>query len=227
MSYNLALNVVGDGCYHPIGMSPTFLALLEAEALKDATALDVGCGTGRLALALAPGCRRVIGIDRDADAILEARQRAAALGLANAEFVVADAEVEEYTRWAPRLVAAHLCMSPAIVARAGRALGPGGALALVCFHVDQWRETGTVSRFAFDGKLMRSLLQENGFDVEHLEVERETREFASAGEALAHASGFKAKWESDGRWRRYVEFLERGGRTLTRSHLIVKARKHG
>ena len=61
-------------------MSPTFLALLGAEDLKGATALDVGCGTGRLALALAPGCRRVIGIDRDPAALALARERLAGEG---------------------------------------------------------------------------------------------------------------------------------------------------
>lgn len=206
-------------------MSPQFLSLLMTEELKDVTALDVGCGTGQLALALAPLCRRVIGIDRDASAILKARERASALGLANTDFVIADAEVEEYTRWAPQLVAAHLCMSPAISARAGRALGPGELLAFVCFHVDQWRETGTVSRFAFGEEQIRELLVSHGFLVEHLEVEREVYRFGSVEEALAHVAGLRAKWEPDGRWQRYVRFLEGGGRTLTRSHLIVKARR--
>jgi len=206
-------------------MRPEFLALLAAEELKDVTALDVGCGTGRLALSLAPLCRRVIGIDRDPAAILTAREHAAALGLSNTDFVVADAEAEEYTRWAPQLVAAYLCMSPAIIARASRALGPGEVLAFVCFHTDQWRETGMVSRFAFDEAQLRDLLVRHGFAVEHLEVEREVRQFGSREEALAHVTGFRAKWEADGRWERYVEFLERGGRTLTRSHLVVKARR--
>lgn len=206
-------------------MSPAFLSLLTAEDLKDITALDVGCGTGQLALALAPLCRRVIGIDRDAVAIRQARERAANLSLANTDFMVADAEGEEYTPWAPQLVAAHLCMSPAISARAGRALGPGELLAFVCFHVDQWEETGVVSRFAFDEEQIRELLVSHGFLVEHLEVEREIYRFGSVGEALAHVAGLRAKWEPDGRWQRYIQFLEGGGRTLTRSHLIVKARR--
>lgn len=206
-------------------MSPQFLALLAAEELKDVTALDVGCGAGRLALTLAQRCRRVIGIDRDTATVLAARERATVLGLANAEFLVADAEADEYTRWAPQLVAAHLCMSPPIVARAGRALGPGEVLAFVCFHVDHWREAGTVSRFAFDERELRDLLATHGFAVEHLEVEREVRRFESREEALADVADLRAKWEADGRWERYVEFLEGGGRTLTRSHLIVKARR--
>jgi SAM-dependent methyltransferase len=206
-------------------MNPEFLALLKAEDLKDTTALDVGCGSGRLALALAPLCRRVVGIDRDAAAIETARERAAALGLANVDFVVADAEVEEYTRWAPEIVVAHLCMSPAIIARAARALGPGQLLAFVCFHVDQWRETGTVSRFAFDEAGLRSLLEGHGFSVERLEVDREVRRFGSVDDALVHLADLRPKWEADGRWSAYLKFLQKGGRTLTRSHLIVEARR--
>jgi hypothetical protein len=56
-------------------------------------------------------------------------------------------------------------------------------------------------------------------------VEREVRQFGSAEEALGQATGLRAKWESDRRWQRYIKFVEGGGRTLTRSHLIVKARR--
>ncbi len=206
-------------------MNPKFLALLTAEDLKDVTAIDVGCGTGQLALTLAPLCRRVIGIDRDAGVILAARERAATLRLDNAEFIMADAEAEEYTRWAPQLVAAHLCMSPAIIARASRALGPGELLAFVCFHVDQWKETGKVSRFAYDEDRMRQDLGAAGFTVEHLEVERRVREFASKSAALTAVGDLRPKWEADGRWANYVAYLRAGGRELTRSHVLAKARR--
>jgi len=35
----------------------------------------------------------------------------------------------------------------------------------------------------------------------------------------------REQWKADGRWFRYVKFLEEGGRTLTRARLVVKARK--
>ncbi len=206
-------------------VSPKFLALLDAEDLKDKVVLDVGCGTGRLTLLLAPRCRRVIGIDRDERAIREATERAAAAGLANAEFRVVDVEAIEYDRFAPQLIAAHLCMSDAIIASAGRALAPGECLAFAAFHMDQWRETGRPSRFAYDEGRLESVLRANGFHPEHLEVEREVARFRTVEEGLAAAVGLEGKWKADGRWPRYVEFLERGGRTLTRSHLIVKARR--
>ena len=205
-----------------------FWRLVVDEPLSESVVLDVGTGMGRIALAVAPMCRRVVGVDRESDAIEDARRRAAAARIANVEFLVADADVVEYGSLvpeAPTLVTAHLFMSDALVERSARALASGGVLALVGFHVDQWRETGRASRFAYDEVRMRRVLESHGFRVEHLEVEREVREFASVEEALAGAIGLQEKWKSDGRWFRYIKFLEDGGRTLTRSHLIVKARR--
>ena len=204
-------------------VSPKFLSLLEAEDLKDKVVLDVGCGAGRLAYLLAPRCRRVIGIDRDAQAIRDARKRAAAEGIGNVEFHVVDAEAVEYDGYGPQLIAAHLCMSDAIIARSARPLAPGECLAFVAFHVDQWRETGRPSRFAYDEVRLASVLRESGFAPEHLEVEREVTWFRTVEEGLAAVAGLKDKWRADDRWKNYVAFLEGGGRTLTRSHLIVKA----
>jgi len=50
-----------------------------AEA-TDGPALELGCGTGRVALHLARRGHKVVGIDRDADLIAELRERAAAEG---------------------------------------------------------------------------------------------------------------------------------------------------
>ena len=134
-------------------------------------------------------------------------------------------EREEYGRWKPDLVTAHLCASDAIVERASRALRPGCCLGMVAFHVDQWRETGKVSRFAYDEARMEATLGRAGLTPEGVEVEREVRTFASVEEGLAAAVSLQDRWKSDGRWHRYLRYLEEGGRTLTRSHLIVMARK--
>lgn len=215
----------------PAGVSPAFWALLLAERLHDATVLDVGTGTGRLALALAPLCARVVGIDRDGEAIEEASRRAQARGLANAEFLTLDAEApEDYRALAgrgqgPDLVTAHLCVSDRIIENSSRSLASGGALAFVAFHVDQWRETGRRSRFAYDENRIARVLADCGLAAEHVEVEREVRHFDSVEAALAAAIGLQERWKSDGRWFHYMRFLEEGGRTLTRSHVLVKARK--
>jgi SAM-dependent methyltransferase len=196
-----------------------------AEPLAEASLLDIGTGRGRLALALAPRCRRVVGIDRDEPALAEARHAAAAARLGNVEFVTLDAETAEYAAFAPDAVVAHLCMSSAIAERAGRALARGAPFAFVAFHADQWCETGRRSRFAWTEDEATAILGTAGFSIEHLSVERDVQEFGSVEEALAAAIGLQEKWRADGRWFRYIKFLEEGGRTLTRAHLHVKARK--
>lgn len=206
-------------------LSTRFLALLEAEGLEGKRALDLGCGAGRLTLWLAPRVKQVIGLDRDTHALAEARRLAADMRLANVEFHESDVEAEEYGRWQPDLITAHLCASDAIVERAGRVLAPGQCLAMVAFHVDQWRETGKVSRFAYDEARMERMLRAGGLVPDTIEVEREVTRFASVEEGLAAAVGLEDKWRADGRWFRYIAFLEQGGRTLTRAHLIVKARR--
>ena len=215
----------------PHGVSARYWALLRAEPLGEAEVLDVGTGTGRLALALAPLCRRVLGIDRDAAALAEARRRAADGAVGNVEFAEADAEaradyVDLTPSWKrPTRVVAHLCMSEAIIAAAARTLAAGQSLAFVALHVDQWRETGRRSRFAYDDDEARRQLERHGFAVEHLEVEQEVQRFETVEQGLAAAVGLAEKWKSDGRWFHYIKFLEQGGRTLTRSQLIGKARR--
>jgi len=206
-------------------ISPAFLKLLADEDLAGRTVLDVGTGRGRLALALAPRSGRVVGIDRDEVALTDARRAAAAAGLTNVEFVGLDAEAGEYGGLEPDAVVAHLCMSSAIAERAGRALTRGAPFAFVAFHADQWRETGRRSRFAWNEDEARVALEGAAFRVEHLSVERDVQAFGSVEEALAAAIGLEEKWRADGRWFRYIKFLEEGGRTLTRAHLHVRARK--
>jgi hypothetical protein len=116
-------------------------------------------------------------------------------------------------------------MSDPIAERAARALPAGGLFAFVAFHADQWRETGRRSRFAYDEAQAEALLQRLGFEIEHLEVERDVREFTTVAEGLAAAIALQERWRTDGRWFRYLRFLEDGGRTLTRSHLLVTARR--
>ena len=207
------------------GLSPAFLELLRAEPLAGLAVLDVGTGNGRLALALAPLCRAVVGVDREARLVDEARKRAAAAGVTNARFVVGDVEVEDYAPFKPDMVVAYLCLSDAIVERAGRVLRPGQVFAFVAFHTDQWKETGRPSRFAYGEVGVRRLLKKCGFAVEHCQIEREVQTFESVEQGLAAAVALQEKWKADGRWFRYVKFLEEGGRTLTRAHLLVKARK--
>jgi ubiquinone/menaquinone biosynthesis C-methylase UbiE len=212
----------------PSGVSPLFWRLLLDDVRTDSVVVDVGTGDGRIAIPLASHCSLVVGVDREADVIDEARQRAVKLGVANVEFVVADADGVGYRALVsrvPDIVTAHLFLSDQLVERAAAVLAPGGALVVLGFHVDQWKETGRASRFAYDEARMRALLERCGFVVERLSVERDVQTFGSVEEALAAAIGLHEKWRADGRWFRYIKFLEDGGRTLTRSHLIARARK--
>src|SRR3990167_5638276 len=206
------------------GPGPAFLALLDAEPLAELTVLDVGTGTGRLARALAPRCRAVVGVDRDARQIGEARARAAAAGLAHARFGAGDVEVEGYAPFKPDMVAAPLCMSDAIAERAARVLAPGRVFAFVAFHTDQGKETNGPSRFAYGEVGIKRLLKRTGFAVEPLPVEREVRTFETVEQGLAAAAPLAERWQADGRWPRYTKFLAGGGRPLTRAPPVVQGR---
>jgi SAM-dependent methyltransferase len=211
----------GDGL-----LSPALVAWLAEEPLQGRAVLDVGTGTGRLALHLAARARRVLGIDTDAGALVEAQRHARLAGLGNVLFVVADAEQVDYRAFGQSdLVVAHLCMSDTIIARAGASLPPGGVLAFAAFHTDQWRETGRVSRFAYGADRARAVLGDAGLRVERLEVEAEIARFSSEAEALARVAGLRFRWEADGRWAAWERFVAEGGRTLTQSRLVVLARR--
>src|SRR5262249_2449598 len=183
------------------GLPPLLLEWLDGEPLAGRALPDVGTGTGRLALALAPRAGRVVGIDTDLAALAAARRRARRLRYQNARFVAADAEQADYRALAaPDVVVAHLCLSDAIVKRAAAGLPGGGLFAFAAFGADQWRETGRRSRFAYTAEGARSVLEDDGFQVERLEVQTEVRHFDTVEDALAATNRFGPRWEADGRW---------------------------
>lgn len=64
------------------------LELLRAHGLgAETTLVDLGAGTGLLALAAAPHCRRVVAVDPSPAMLAVARRRTAAAGFANVELV--------------------------------------------------------------------------------------------------------------------------------------------
>ena len=210
------------------GLSPLLLEWLEAEPLAGRALLDVGTGTGRLAVALAARAQQVVGIDTDLAALAAARRRARRLRYRNVRFVAADAEQADYRALAaPDVVVAHLCLSDAIVKRAAAGLPGGGLFAFAAFGADQWRETGRRSRFAYTAEGARRVLEDAGFQVERLEVQTEVRPFDTVEDALAVTTGFRPRWEVDGRWSAWTRFLEAGGRTLTQSRVVGWARLGG
>lgn len=58
------------------------------------TVLDLYCGTGTLALTIAPSARRVIGIELVPEAIVGAKENAARNGLGHCRFIAGDVELE-------------------------------------------------------------------------------------------------------------------------------------
>ena len=127
---------------------PAILAAATAEMvawLRDlrllrpnADVLDLGCGFGRVAAALAPDCLSVLGLDVSAGMVAEARRRHA--GLANARFETTEGaglamlpeagfDIVLAVDSFPYIVQAGL--APAHFAGAARALRPGGTLAVL------------------------------------------------------------------------------------------------
>lgn len=223
--------------FHQPQLSPRLLRLIQAEPLASAAVLDLGCGSGRLALALAPHAAWVCGADWSEAAVLAARRQAAEAGLTNCEFRVADVEAIDYdallpppgafSRW--DLIVAHLCMADAMIEHAAKALAAGQCLCFVAFHRDQWLETGRRSRFAYDEEQLAQVLRAAGFRIEFLGVEQEIVSFESAEIAFKHyftAGDLVHRWREDGRLEGLRSYFAAGGRTFTaKSHVIVKARR--
>lgn len=210
-------------------LSRLLVRALAGLPLAGALALDVGTGRGRLAFLLAARASRVVGIDRDAAALADARREAEARGLAHVAFVEADAEApgadyRALAGGAPDLVAAHLCLSDRILARAARALAPGGHVAVAGFHADQWAEAGIRSRFAYDEAGLERALDAAGLRPLFLGVERVVLSFASPAAALEGylaRSGLVRKFEESGRLAGFEQYLAAGGRTLTTQARVV------
>ncbi|MFC2136326.1 class I SAM-dependent methyltransferase [Bacteroidota bacterium] len=79
---------------HVDKFSDVILSLID----ENKNILDVGCGTGRLTLSLAPKCRTVTGIDLSSKNIAIAESNMEKSGLSNVDFICSDvAEIEHKT----------------------------------------------------------------------------------------------------------------------------------
>ncbi len=199
------------------------LEFISEEPLAEMRILDVGCGSGALALELAPLAKFVVGIDISAEEIDRARRLARRMGMANVVFCTCDALKCDYSAFAPDMVVAHFFMDDSVVVNSAHALERGECVCFACIEEDNLREIGWRSRFAYSERGMRRLLTENGFAVERLVVEREALTFDSFEDALSYFIGFKRKW-SEEKWSRLMEYFKGGGRRITLSTLVGKAR---
>jgi SAM-dependent methyltransferase len=188
------------------------LALLAAQPGE--RVLDVGCGCGDTSLAIAravaPG-GRVLGVDISAPMLARARERAAAAGLANLAFELADAQLHAFPPAAfdalfSRFGVMFFDAPSTAFANLGRALRPSARLAFVCWQAPQanpWVAVpmaalaglvpmpappppGAPGPFAFaDPAHVRKLLEEAGFRDVGFHGERLPMSFGAIGEAAA------------------------------------------
>jgi SAM-dependent methyltransferase len=103
-----------------------------AQPTGDESAVDVGCGAGALALALAPHVRHVIGLDRVPELLVFARERAPA----NAEFVGGDATHLPFQEGSFDLTGTlrtlhHVPRPELVIAELARVTRPGGRVLVI------------------------------------------------------------------------------------------------
>jgi SAM-dependent methyltransferase len=154
----------------------------------DERALDSGCGAGALSFALAGLVREVVGVDRSAELLAAARERAPA----NCTFVEADAaalpfEYAEFDLSGCARVLHHVPRPELVVAELARVTRPGGRILLVdqlgsidpmrTFELDRFERARDPShtRLLPDGDI-RALLEANDLVVLGNEVRRERRD---------------------------------------------------
>lgn len=209
--------------------SGAFRRFLAARLPIAGDAVDLGTGTGRIALDVAPSARSVVGVDVDAGPLEAARWDAKRRGIANARFVLADAEradLRSLNDGNPfALATARLFLSIELVGRASDALERGGHFVVEALEAGHWREAGG-SRFNLAPQAVLQALAGGGFEVVEAVIERTEHRFvdARAGEAHLKERRLWTKWKADGRWDTLRSTLRRGG-TLTESHLVFCARR--
>ena len=217
-------------------LTAAFRRFLPRAVQRGDTVADLGTGQGRAALAVAGLARRIVGIDRDAQALDAARAGAAAQKLKHVQFTLADLEQRGLLSRNLRQqldcptgfdsVLAHLCVSDRILKRAAALVRPGGRVLVTALHTDQWYEAGRTSRFAYDERGLLGALRAAGLRPIEVEIETTEMTFSSMNLVkdlcLGGSRGKRyAKWQRDGRWRSLQESFNKGRRTLTTSRITA------
>ncbi len=102
-----------------------------AQPRVDELAVDVATGTGHTALAIAPHVRRVVGVDFTPEMLAEAVKLAASRGVANADWVLADAQAMPFADatfdlYTVRAAPHHFLDIEQALRESARVLKPGG-----------------------------------------------------------------------------------------------------
>ena len=138
------------------------------------TALDFGCGTGIVALALAPLLRQVIGADTSAAMLAVLQDKARAVGADNVStrlLTPGSDDAESLAGLAVDIVITsmalhHIPDTGAVVARLRDAMRPGGQLAIVDLDSEDGSFHGDVpgiAHFGFDRGRLAELVRAAGF----------------------------------------------------------------
>jgi SAM-dependent methyltransferase len=206
-----------------VKLNSTLLKLILEEPVENYTLLDVGCGSGALSFRVAKKVKAVVGIDISTDALEEAK----GLARENTSFFEMDADTGDYSTLGDfDLVVSHLCMSEDIIKNSYHVLPVNGVLTFACFDSRHLIEGGRRSRFSYSKDGMKKILESTGFTIEYLGVETTKLPFQNLDDAIA-ILGDKTinKWKNDKRLQKLNRYIENGGRHLTKSILVGKARK--
>jgi SAM-dependent methyltransferase len=112
-----------------------FELLVREGDLAGRRVLDIGCGTGRAAEALAARGSRVWGVEPEPEMAALARERVSTVKVAPAERLpFKDGWFERALMW----LVVHLVDRPRALAEAARVLGPDGRLAIGTFHPEHF-----------------------------------------------------------------------------------------
>jgi ubiquinone/menaquinone biosynthesis C-methylase UbiE len=149
---------------------------------SDARALDIATGIGFTALAVAPQCRRVIGLDLTLGMVHEARRLAGERGVSNVRFCLGDAEAVPFRDNTFDLVTCrHAAHHFPNIARAlsemARVAAPGGRVILddtctpdapeLAALMNEWEVRRDPSHIAnHPPSLLRAMLEKSGLEVD-------------------------------------------------------------
>ena len=150
-----------------------FAALARAIPLRtDMAALDYGCGTGLVTLALAARVQRVLAVDSSAGMLAVLAKKAPAAGIANVEPLRADFATEPLPPGPFDLVASamtlhHVADVETLVRKFYALLAPGGFLALADLDAEDGSFHGAnapgVHHLGFDRAELAAKLEAAGF----------------------------------------------------------------
>jgi len=207
-----------------------FWSILDGILPVNGDALDLGTGTGRVAVYVAAKTRSVVGVDVDDSSLEAARWDAARKGAKNASFVKAEAETADLlalNQGRPfRLITARLFLSRRVLERIPALLDAGGNVVVEALEESHWSEAGG-SRFNLPVQTVIDDLQQGGLTVRQALVETATHPLADAAAAKGYLKDHRlwTKWHADGRWERLKASIRTGGASLTEAYLVVWAHR--